>query len=306
MEPAGSVRHRIGYVAYRLASGLFGALPEPAVRAVADLAGRLWYTLSPSRRSLVARHMRRVSGGGTSDTEIESLTRRAFRSYARYWAEVFWIRPRRKEEVVRHSVVENHERFQESVASGRGVILALPHMGNWEIAGANAEHLGGPVLAAAEALANPFIVEWFVDARAGMGIEVVLAGKGHRSTAALARRLRAGGVIALLADRDVTGRGVEVEFFGERTTVPAGPAALALRTGAIVLPVGCYFNEGERGHHYVIGEPVVFDGDVDGDDAVEQAAQQIATELESFIRHRPWDWHCFVPNWPSDRDEAVA
>lgn len=300
------MRHRIGYVAYRLASGLFGALPEPAVRSLAEAAGRLWYALSPSRRTLVARHMRRVTAGELSAAEVDSLTRRAFRSYARYWAEVFWIRPRRKEEVVRDSVVENHQRFQESVASGKGVILALPHMGNWEIAGANAEHLGGPVLAAAEALANPFIVEWFIEARAGMGIEVVLAGKSHRSTAALARRLREGGVIALLADRDVTGRGVEVEFFGERTTVPAGPAALALRTGAIVLPIGSYFNEGERGHHYVIGEPVVFDGDLEGDDAVAQAAQQIAHELEAYIRRRPWDWHCFVPNWPSDREEALA
>lgn len=300
------MRHRIGYVAYRLASGLFGALPEPAVRAVAGVAGRLWYALSPSRRALVSRHMRRVSGDGMPDQEIVVLTRRAFRSYARYWAEVFWIRPRRKDEVVRHSVVENHERFQASVASGKGVILALPHQGNWEIAGANAEDLGGPVLAAAEALANPLIVDWFVEARAGMGIEVVLAGKGHRSTAALARRLRQGGVIALLADRDITGRGVEVEFFGERTTVPAGPAALALRTGAIVLPIGSYFNDGKRGHHYVIGDPIELDRDLDADEAVGRAAQQIASELESYIRRRPWDWHCFVPNWPSDREESVA
>ena len=299
------MKHQIGYVAYRIASGLFGALPEPAVRWLAAVAGRVWYRASPTRRALVARHMRRVAGPEPGAGEIDAMTRRAFASYARYWAEVFWIRPRRKEAVVEHSFVENHERFQTSVASGRGVILALPHMGNWEIAGANAEHLGGPVLAAAEALANPKIVEWFVEARAGMGIEVVLAGKGHRSTAALARRLRNGGVIALLADRDVTGRGVEVEFFGERTTVPAGPAALALRTGAIVLPIGSYFNEGSRGHHYVIGEPVEIDVEADGDDAVGVVAQRIASTLESYIRERPWDWHCFVPNWPSDR-EAVA
>jgi lauroyl/myristoyl acyltransferase len=299
------VKHLIGYVAYRLASGLFGALPEPAVRRLASVAGWIWWRVSPSRRALVARHMRRVAGPEPSDHEIDVMTRRAFTSYARYWAEVFWIRPRRKEEVVGHSVVENHERFQESVASGHGVILALPHMGNWEIAGANAEHLGGPVLAAAEALANPKIVEWFVEARAGMGIEVVLAGKGHRSTAALARRLRDGGVIALLADRDVTGRGVEVEFFGERTTVPAGPAALALRTGAIVLPVGSYFNA-RRGHRYVIGEPIEFDVDTNAEDAVAVAAQRIASVLEGYIRERPWDWHCFVPNWPSDLEVETA
>lgn len=300
------MKHQIGYVAYRIASGLFGALPEPAVRRLAALAGRLWYLASPGRRALVARHMRRVAGHDPSATRVDEMTKLAFRSYARYWAEVFWIRPRRKDEVVAHSFVANSELFQQSVASGRGVILALPHMGNWEIAGANAEHLGGPVLAAAEALSNPKIVEWFIEARAGMGIEVVLAGRGHRSTAALARRLREGGVIALLADRDITGRGIEVEFFGERTTVPAGPAALALRTDAIVLPIGCYFNEGRRGHHYVIGDPVEFDRSLEGDAAVADAAQRIATVLEGYIRERPWDWHCFVPNWPSDREDAAA
>jgi KDO2-lipid IV(A) lauroyltransferase len=298
------VKHQVGYVAYRIASGLFGALPEPAVRVLGEFAGRIWYLLGSDRRTLVARHMRRVAGPDASDDEIDQMTRRAFRSYGRYWAETFWIRPRRKQEVVESATVEGEELFKESVASGRGVILALPHMGNWEIAGAKAEDMGGPVLAAAEALSNPKIVEWFVEARAGMGIEVVLAGKGHRATAALARRLRAGGVIALLADRDISGRGIEVELFGERTTVPPGPAALALRTGAYVLPVGSYFEEG-RGHRYVVGERIeLVDGDDDAD-AVAAGAQHIASVLEDMIRHRPWDWHLFVPNWPSDREDTA-
>lgn len=294
------MRHRLGYVVYRIASGLFGALPEPVMRGIGELGGTIWYLVSPGRRRLVRRHMGRITGGSEP---VEPLVRRAFRSYGRYWAEVFWIRPRRKRELVDHSVVTGAEVFQKAVATGDGVILALPHMGNWEIAGANAEDLGGPVLAAAEALANPKIVEWFVDTRAGMGIEVVLAGRGHRATASLARRVADGGVIALLADRDITGRGVEVEFFGERTTVPPGPAALALRGDAVVLPVGSYFADG-RGHRYAIGDPIELERGDTGPDAVAKAAQTIASAMEEVIRVRPEDWHCFVPNWPSDRSEA--
>ena len=298
------MKHQIGYIAYRIASGLFGALPERAVRAAGDLAGRLWYRLSERRRTLVRRHMARV-GGADAEFDPDEATRLAFRSYGRYWAETFWIRPRRKAEVVKYTFVENNELFRACIDSKKGVILALPHMGNWEIAGAAAEDLGGPVLAAAEALSNPKIVEWFIATREGMGIEVVLAGRGHRATGALARRLRKGGVIALLADRDISGRGIEVEFFGERTTVPPGPAALGIRTGAYVLPVGSYFNEG-RGHHYLVGDPIEFDESLEGDEAVAAGAQQIAHALEGMIRRRPWDWHIFVPNWPSDREEEAA
>ena len=297
------MKHQIRYVGYRVVSGVFSLLPEWAVRWIGDIGGRIWHRASPRRRLLIARHMRRIVGAQPTEAEVSAMVKRAFRSYGRYWAEVFWIRPRRKDEVVAHSIVEGSDGFKSAVASGRGVILALPHMGNWEIAGANAEDLGGPVLAAAEALSNPKIIEWFVEARAGMGIEVVVAGRGNRATAALSRRLKQGGVIALLADRDISGSGIEVAFFGERTTVPPGPAALAQRSGAVVLPVGSYFREG-RGHHFAIGEPIEFDQSLAGDEAVSVGAQLIATELERIIRVQPWDWHLFVPNWPSDRREA--
>ena len=89
------------------------------------------------------------------------------------------------------------------------------------------------------------------------------------------------------------------------TAVPPGPAALGIRTGAYVLPVGSYFNDG-RGHHYLVGDPIEFDESLEGDEAVAAGAQQIAHELERMIRRRPWDWHIFVPNWPSDREEEVA
>ncbi len=224
-----------------------------------------------------------------------------FARYGRYWAEVFWLRPDRKEEIVAHSAIINEESLHRSKAAGKGIILVLPHMGNWEVAGAVAESIGLPVLAAAENLPNPLITNWFVKIRNMVGIDIVLIGKGRRATAELANRLKEGGTVALLSDRDLSGRGVPVEFFGETTTMPAGPVALADRTGAPIHVVGSYFNEG-RGHHYVIADPLKLGEDGSREDRVAAGVQEFAKVLEEMIRVAPEDWHLFVPNWPSDRE----
>jgi KDO2-lipid IV(A) lauroyltransferase len=117
------------------------------------------------------------------------------------------------------------------------------------------------------------------------------------------RRLRGNGVVALVADRDISGKGVEVEFFGEKTTMPAGSVALADRTGAVLLPVGCYFAEG-RGHEFVIESPVVLPEVGKRSDRIAAGTQLLAHRLEAIIRRAPEQWHLFQPNWPSDREPA--
>ena len=224
-----------------------------------------------------------------------------FASYGRYWAEVFWVTPRRKASILAHAGVVGREHIEAATARENGIILALPHLGNWEAAGAKAEEIGIPVLAVAEQLPNPELVDWFVGLRKELGIDVVLTGQGRRLSEALIKRLRSGGTVALLADRDLTGRGIAVELFGERTTIPAGPVALADRTGAVVLPVGCYFNEG-RGHTFVVHPPLVMPEGDSRSDRVAAAAQNLAVELETIIRRAPEQWHLFQPNWPTDRE----
>ncbi len=115
------------------------------------------------------------------------------------------------------------------------------------------------------------------------------------------QRLQEGETVALLADRDVTGRGIPVEFFGEETTMPAGPIALAVKTGAPILVVGSYFEDGP-GHRYVVSDPLPLPEEGSKEDRVAAGAQLLADALEQRIRRRPEDWHLFVPNWPSDRD----
>jgi len=118
------------------------------------------------------------------------------------------------------------------------------------------------------------------------------------------KRLKQGGTVALLADRDVTGRGISVTFFGEETTMPAGPMALAVNTGAPVLVVGSYFEDGP-GHRYVVSDPLPLPESGTKEERVAAGVQLLAEALEERIRRKPEDWHLFVPNWPSDKDAAV-
>lgn len=293
------VKERLGFIGYRAFTGILGLLPEPAMRWVGEGLGKLAWYVAAGRRRLVQRHLRRVLG---ADAEVKSRSKRMFARYGRYWAEVFWLRPRRKEEVVAHTVILNVETLFRSHAAGKGIILALPHMGNWEVAGAAAEAIGLPVLAAAEALPNDLITDWFVGVRKMVGIDVVLVGKGRRATGELMKRLRAGGTVALVADRDLSGRGVPVRFFGEETTMPAGAVALADRTGAPIHVVGSYFNPG-RGHWYLVKDPLQLPGGDDRDRRIAAGVQVFAEALEEVISEVPEDWHLFLPNWPSDREE---
>ncbi len=289
-----------GYLAYRAFDALFALLPEAAMRHVGEGLGVLAYWIAPGRRRLARRHLRRVLG---DDPRLKAETRRMFASYGRYWAEVFWVRARRKQQILDHAVIVGQEHIEAAAAAGHGIVLALPHLGNWEAAGAKAEQIGIPVLAVAESLPNRRIVEWFVRVRNQMGIDVVLTGNGGRVTRSLVDRLNSGGTIALVADRDISGRGVEVDFFGERTTMPAGPMALAERTGAALLPVGCYFKEG-RGHRFVVHPAIEIPVAPTREQRVELGTQRCAVAFEEIIRLAPHQWHLFQPNWPSDRQEG--
>jgi len=295
------VRETVGYLAYRVFDAVIGLLPEPVMRRTGEALGTLAFYLARRRRRLVQRHLRRVLG---DDAALKSTARRMFASYGRYWAEVFWVRARHKQQFLDHGDLIGMERIEAAVAAGRGIVLALPHLGNWDAAGAKAEQIGIPVLAVAERLPNRRIVEWFVKVRNQMGIEVVLTGNGSRITRELVARLEAGGTVALVADRDLSGRGVEVEYFGEKTTIPAGPVALAERTGAVLFPVGAYFKEG-RGHRFVVHPPLQIPDAPTREERVALGAQLCATAFEEIIRVAPHQWHLFVPNWPSDR-EGVA
>jgi lauroyl/myristoyl acyltransferase len=288
------------YYAFRILAGLIGHLPEPVMRRLGYGLGYLGSFVAPRRLRMAERHQRRVLG---PDANHRRAARRVFGYYGRYWAETFWLHPRHHRFLLEASTLDNLEILKEAIASPRGIVLALGHVGNWEVAGLRGAAEGARVLAVAEALADARIVEWWVSIRNMMDIDVVIARRGAKVTRDLTQRLEEGGVVALLSDRDLKGTGVPVMLFGEETTLPAGPIALACRTGAIVLPVGTYFKRG-AGHRFQVYPPLQIPEEGDLEQRVAEGTRLLAEVLEGIIRQAPQQWHLLMPNWPSDKDPA--
>lgn len=286
-----------GYLLYRMLSGLFGLLPASAMRGAGRGVGFGLSFIAGKRLRLLRRHMRRVMGPGPSEAEITAAGREMFASYGRYWAEVFWFRPRRKGWVVGQAHATGLDAVYATQQAGRGVVMVAPHMGNWEVAGAVAESLNLRVLSVAEDLPNRRITDWFIRTRAAFGIDILVHGRGSTMTT-LTAALKRGQVVALVADRDVNGRGVSVEFFGEMTTMPAGPFSLVELTGAALFPVGAYFDG--PGYLFEVHPELPIPDASERSERIRLGTQALAREFERIIRAKPTDWHLFQPNWPSD------
>ena len=286
------------FVAYRLGAGLISALPEPAIRRMGMAAGWLSWWWAKGRKAMAIRHMQRVYGPETDQTSIRRAARGVFTAYGRYWAETLWFRPRRFDQVRKRVSLVGLEHVRAAQAENRPIIVALPHIGNWEMAGTLGGDAGVRITAVAEALANRRLAGWFTDLRAQLGIQVILA-EGVSTMRALLAALRERRLVALVADRNIGGKGIEVEFFGETTSLPAGPAVLAIRTGAVLLPGAAYFKAG-AGHRMVVQPPVPVppSGTTRPADVM---TRELARRFEDLVRAAPTQWHLVQPNWPSDR-----
>lgn len=300
-------RARAVYLTYRWLGAAMQRLPEPVAAAGAAVAGEALVRTRPAVRAARARNMERVLASSSpvvppDPAVVDRWVRRAFRAYARYWLEGARLPAAGWDEVGRRMYVERgYEYLQRGMAEGRGVVMVLPHVGSWEWGGSFLASQGYPMTSVAERIEPPELFDWFIEQRHRMGLTVVPLGRG--SSAAVLKALRSGLLVGLLADRDIEGTGVEVVFFGETTTLPAGPATLALRTGATLITAAVYSGPG-RDHTGVIGPPIdaTRQGSLRSD--VARVTQAVAHELEGLIRRSPEQWHLFQPNWPADRPEG--
>jgi len=279
-------------------------LPLPVATGAAYVVSDLLFYLRPDVRGTAERNLERVlraRGDHVDPAVLRRTARRSFHAYGRYWAEGAVLPSVPVEQVVRHiDVVEGREHLDAALASDRGVVMALPHVGSWEWGGAYLAAIGHPMTSVAERVDPPQLFEWFIQERRAMGLEIVpLDG----DTAVLLRTLRAGGLVGLLCDRDVQGNGVAVELFGEPTTVPAGPATLALRTGAILIAAVVYSGPG-RAHTAKVSPPIPAERLGRLREDVQRVSQAVTTQLEAFIADAPEQWYVFQPNWPSDRAQG--
>ncbi|GGO41945.1 lipid A biosynthesis lauroyl acyltransferase [Streptomyces daqingensis] len=273
-------------------------LPEPAAAALGQrIADTAWKRRGRGVRQLEA-NLARVVPDATPE-RLHELSRAGMRSYLRYWMEAFRL-PSWSEERIRGSVrITDLHRLTDGIASDRGVILALPHLANWDLAGAYVTAgLKTPFSTVVERLKPASLFDRFVAYRESLGMEV-LPHSGGTAFGTLARRLREGGLVCLVADRDLSASGVGVTFFGERTRMPAGPALLAQQTGALLLPVTLWYERPPvlRGRVY---PPVEVPADGTRQEKTAVMTQAVARCFEEGIAEHPEDWHMLQRLWLSD------
>jgi lauroyl/myristoyl acyltransferase len=283
---------------YRLAALVARGLPGLAAHGIAPPLGFGARMASAERRAMIGRHLKRIDPN-LDGTQLRRATQAAFDSYAHYWLESFRLPHLSAKVVDRGLRTEGYEHVRDALDLGKGVILALPHLGGWEWAGRWLVDTGHGLTVVVEQIEPPELFEWFVDLRSRLGMNVVALGPdaGREVLAALKRN----DVVCLLCDRDIHRNGVEVEFLGERTTLPAGPATLALRAGVPILPTAVYFTGRPDDHFGLVRPPIDTersDGRLRND--VARITQSLADELEFLIRRAPRQWHMFQANWPSD------
>jgi phosphatidylinositol dimannoside acyltransferase len=283
--------------AFRAAATVSRAVPEPLADLAAHGIGTAVATFGGDGRTIVERNLRRALGPELRGRELRRAVHEVYRSYARYYIESFRLPSTPPDVVAARFTHEGFEQVPRAVESGIGPILALPHLGGWEWAAfwvALVPKLR--VTAVAEALEPPELFEWFTGLRRALGMDVVPL--GPHAGGDVMRAIRDRHVVCLLSDRFLAGAAVEVEFFGERTRLPAGPATLALRTGAPLLPTAVFFRG--DGHHGVVRPALCTERRGSFREDVTRVTQALATELEGLIRRAPEQWHLLQPNWPSD------
>lgn len=283
--------------------GLVRALPERSARRMFDLGGD-WAARRANRaarRTGVPNQLRRNLSrvlGVSPEVVPDDLIRASMRSYARYWREAFRLPTMDHAALGRTLRVHEVENLHAALAAGRGAVLALPHSGNWDMAGVWLVQTNGRFATVAERLRPESLFERFVDYRESLGFEVFpLTGGEQPPFPQLADRLRHNGVVCLMGERDLAGKGVPVNFFGERTWMPAGAAKLAIETGAALIPVHCWFTVDESGHESW-GMKTEAPLDVSG--GVGPATQALADRFAANIAEHPADWHMLQPLWESD------
>ena len=268
-------------------------LPEPLARRLFD-RGADHASADGRGMEMLRRNLSRVVG---AENVTARLVRDSVRSYARYWREAFRLTslmedPGLQQQLEDSVVAKQH--LDASLASGRGVILTLPHSGNWDMAGLFLVRHHGQFTTVAERVRPEVLYRAFVDYRESLGFEVLPHVGGQPPYERLRQVLADGGVVALLGERDLRGTGVPVDFFGERTFFPRGSAQLALETGAALHVVHCWFpGPGEWGMS--VSEEVVAD-------TLGDTVQRIADGFAANIARHPADWHMLQPQWPTDRE----
>lgn len=292
---------RLQYAGYAAGWAATKRLPERVARGGFETIGELAWRRRGKGVLRLEQNLRRVRPDASA-AELRELSLAGMRSYLRYWCEMFRLPVWSRQEIIDRVVVHDEPRFRAAIASGDGVVAVLPHLANWDLAGAWACVTGTPLTTVMERLRPERLYERFVSYRERLGMEVLPASGELNRLGVLADRLRAGSLVCLVGDRDLSSRGVEVSFFGETARMPPGPAVLARRTGATLLPVTLWYDGPAM--HIQFAEPI--HAGSDRRDAIRTMSQRVADAFAAGIAAHPADWHMLQRVFTADLDPARA
>lgn len=288
-------------------------VPEPVLRGAATLGADVVWRRRPGGVQQLERNLARVRPDA-SDAELRRLSRAGMRSYMRYYAEAFTVASFTAAQTDARVRAVGVPAIRAELDAGRSVVLALGHLGNWDLAGAWAARTIGPVTTVAEKLEPERVFREFLAFREGIGLEIIpLDLSGGDVFRRLVRAVRQGGrLVPLLADRDLTAHGVEVQLWGETARVAAGPAALAVSTGAPLCPVTIHYERLDGARRRAAGSPwgivVTFHPALPVPQGVPRA-QVVARLTQAWvdiaadgIAAHPEDWHMLQKVFVADLD----
>jgi lauroyl/myristoyl acyltransferase len=252
--------------------------------AVAAPGGAAWFALSRAQRSAALDNYAAVLGRDRDDPQVARTARRAFQNYGRMLTDFLLLGSLSPAELVARVSVDGLDEIDAAVAAGRGVIMAVPHMGSWDMAAAYAGAAGYRVSAVADRFPGS-LNDIVVKTRQSFGLELITLGRS--AVRAITGALRDNRIVALLCDLE-HGPGVGVSFFGRRAIVPGGPAAFALKTGAALMPA-CQYSTGPGHYHIHLDAPLA----VEATETKEALMQRVVNRFEEFIKERPEQWYAF-------------
>lgn len=289
---------------FRSAEWLGMHLPRRIGLSAGERYQRIWFRRAEHERAVVAANLARVLGHPPESEIVRRATWDCFLLYGRYWYETFALRTMTVEEVERRFSIDGMEHLAAAARAGRGGIAALPHMGNWDAAGHWLALQGYRMTAVAEELRPQAVFDLFYRHRRALGMNIVPLSRGARVAETLVGLLANNHILTLVADRDLTGRGVEVEMFGATRLLPAGPAMLSLSTGAPLMVAAVFTTD--EGWHTRINAPIEIERTGVMRQDVTATMRAVAAQFERLISAAPTDWHMFQPAWGDAAAPAAA
>jgi lauroyl/myristoyl acyltransferase len=276
---------------YEASARILRVVPPGLRHAAAAPGGTAWYWLSAAQRRAALDNYAAALGRERADPQVARVARRAFQNYGRMLIDFVLMGSLTPNELIQRASVDGRPHLDEALARGRGAIMAVPHMGSWDVAGSYAAALGYKISAVAERFPGS-LNDAVLKSRQRFGMDVIMLGRA--AVRALTEALQANRIVALLCDLE-QGPGVGVRFFGRHAVVPGGPAALALKTGAALLPA-CQYSTAPGRHHVHLDPPLA----VNEGDTKESLMQRVVDRFEDFIRERPDQWYAFRPMFRSE------